>query len=197
MYLVCRLDGYTVDDCKRLVDNSLAAKGDKGPFFFNGANGRDGGGYGEMQVDLVKADELLRGRGYQSSYDNKKFVAPETPLMGYASWGSNDGSFDLAAYRRLKFKPGAIVETYVSTSARTFKPITGGQSLIADLIAQGVTGVKGYVSEPFTFALANPAIIFDRYTMGFNLAESFYAASLLASWKDLVIGDPLCAPYAK
>lgn len=63
--------------------------------------------------------------------------------MGYASWGSNDGTFSLDEYRKLRFKPGALVETYVSTSARTFKPTTGGQSMIADLIAQGVTGVKG------------------------------------------------------
>jgi len=30
-----------------------------------------------------------------------------------------------------------------------------------------------------------------------NLAESFYAASLVAKWKDVVIGDPLCRPYRK
>jgi uncharacterized protein (TIGR03790 family) len=197
MYLVTRLDGYTVEDCKRLVDRSLAAKAEKGPFFFNGAAGRDESGYGEMQQALVRADGILRSRGFETSYDRKKFVAPEEPLAGYASWGSNDGTFDLAAYRKLKFKPGALAETYVSTSARTFKPTTGGQSLIADLIAQGVTGVKGYVSEPYSFALAYPDIIFDRYTAGFNLAESFYAASMMTMWKDLVIGDPLCCPYAK
>ncbi len=35
-----------------------------------------------------------------------------------------------------------------------------------DLIAQGVTGVKGYVSEPYTYALAKPEILFDRYLRG-------------------------------
>lgn len=197
MYLVTRLDGYTVEDCKRLVDRSLAAKPEKGPFFLNGAIGREEGGYGEMQQSLIRADEVLKSRGFETSYDGKRFVAPDQPLAGYASWGSNDGTFDLSVYKKLKFKPGAIAETFVSTSARTFKPTPLGQSLIADLIAQGVTGVKGYVSEPFSFALAYPDIIFERYTSGFNLAESFYAASMMASWKDLVIGDPLCAPYAK
>jgi len=28
------------------------------------------------------------------------------------------------------------------------------------------------------------------------LAESFFAASYMVLWKDLVIRDPLCAPYA-
>ena len=65
-----------------------------------------------------------------------------------------------------------------------------------DLIAQGVTGVKGYVSEPYTFALIDPDVLFDRYVRGAMLAEAFYAASRMVLWKDLVIGDPLCAPYA-
>ena len=117
--------------------------------------------------------------------------------MGYASWGSNDSAFDNEKYKGIKFLPGALCETFVSTSGRTFRPTTGGQSLIADLVASGVTGVKGYVSEPYTFALAKPNILFDRYTSGRNLAESFYAASMVLKWKDIVIGDPLCSPYTK
>jgi uncharacterized protein (TIGR03790 family) len=75
--------------------------------------------------------------------------------------------------------------------------VTGGQSVITDLIDSGVTGVAGYVSEPYTFALVRPHFLFDRYTAGFNLAESFYSAKLVLRWKGLVIGDPLCAPYAR
>ena len=70
------------------------------------------------------------------------------------------------------------------------------QSLIADLVAQGVTGCKGYVSEPGIMAMAHADILFDRYTAGFNLAESFYSATWLIRCKELVVGDPLCAPYA-
>jgi hypothetical protein len=58
-----------------------------------------------------------------------------------------------------------------------------------------VTGVKGYVYEPYTTALAHADILFDRYTHGYNLAESFYAASNYVHWRDIVLGDPLCAPY--
>jgi uncharacterized protein (TIGR03790 family) len=195
--LVTRLDGYTVDDAKRLVDASLAAKPEKGPFFFDEADNRKSGGYQEMQETLGKASERLTAKGYQATLETTSaFVAPSEALMGYASWGSNDGAFNLDAYKRIRFKPGALCETFVSTSGRTFLPTTGGQSLIADLIANGVTGVKGYVSEPYTFALAKPDILFDRYTSGRNLAESFYAASLVLKWKDVVIGDPLCCPYA-
>ncbi len=116
--------------------------------------------------------------------------------MGYCSWGSNDPKFDLKTYQLLRFAPGGIAETAVSTSARTFLPTTGGQSLIADLIHARVSGVKGYCDEPLLQAIASPSILMDRYTRGWNLAESFYAASRFVGWEDIVIGDPLCAPYA-
>lgn len=196
IYLACRIDGYTVEDAKALVDHSLAAKANKGPFLFDKAGNRKGGSYGDLQNTLDGAATALKAKGFRTTLDDDTaFAAADAPLAGYASWGSNDGAFDVKTYHALKFLPGAIAETYVSTSGRTFRPTTGGQSLIADLIAQGVTGVKGYVSEPYTLALAHSDILFDRYTSGFNLAESFYAASPVVFWKDVVIGDPLCAPY--
>ncbi len=196
MYLVTRLDGYTVEDAKRLVDASLAAKPERGLFFFDGADGKSGG-YAQMQELMKRADDVLRTKGYVSRLDETKaFIAPDEPLMGYVSWGSNDKGFSKTTYQKVKFKPGALAETFVSTSARTFSPVTTGQSVITDLIKSGVTGAKGYVSEPYTFALARPDVLFDRYTSGFNLAESFYAASLVVKWKDVVVGDPLCRPYA-
>lgn len=71
------------------------------------------------------------------------------------------------------------------------------QSLIADLIAQGVTGAKAYTDEPLVQAIASPSILFDRYTRGWTLAESFYAASALVGWEDIVIGDPLARAYPR
>jgi len=44
-------------------------------------------------------------------------------------------------------------------------------------------------------AVASPTIAMDRYTHGFTLAESLYAASHFVGWTDLVIGDPLTRPY--
>jgi len=196
MYLVTRLDGYTAEDAKALVDHSLAAKPVDGPFYMDEAANRTSGGYGELQGTMATAANLLRKAGKEAVVENSAtFGNPGRPVMGYITWGSNDGKFDEKVYKGVKFLPGAVSETFVSTSARTFKRTSGGQSLIADLIASGVTGVKGYVSEPYTFALARPDILLDRYVSGYNLAESFYMASPVVKWKDLVIGDPLCNPY--
>jgi len=198
MYLVTRLIGYTVDDAKKLVDNSIAATAKPGPFFFDEASNRTQGGYGELQSLLKRSFDNLQAKGFEPQIDQTKdFMLPSSPVMGYVSWGSNDGAFNGDVYKKIQFLPGAICETFVSTSGRTFRPTSGGQSLIADLIKSGVTGVKGYVSEPYTFALARPDVLFDRYVGGFNLADSFYAASQVIKWKDIVVGDPLCRPYSK
>ncbi len=197
-YLATRLDGYLVAHIKALVDNSLKAKPAKGVFVLDIDPRRDRGGYRMINDSMRQAAEQLKKRGFEVILDERnEFVGAVSDIMGYYSWGSNDGSFNALSYRSLRFRPGAIAETAVSTSARTFNYTQGGQSLIADLIAQGVTGVKGYVSEPYAVALCRAHLLFDHYTRGRNLAESFWSASPFLQWKDVVVGDPLCAPYAR
>jgi len=198
IYLVTRLIGYTRADCLRLVDNSLAAKGRDGPFLLHTGPGHTDEGYKTINEQMHRANEILTARHLNSILSTgDKFPGSDKDLMGYYSWGSNDLKFDKKTYNSLGFAPGGIAETAVSTSGRTFAdPKAPWQSLIADLVAQGVTGCKGYVSEPGVMAMAHADILFDRYTAGFNLAESFYSATWLLRCKEIVVGDPLCAPYA-
>ncbi len=196
MYLCTRLDGYTVEDALSLIKNSKDAKSAKGTFLLDAAPEKTS--YGTFQDFMAAAAKSLKAKGLSVQFDeSQEFIGGKKDLASYASWGSNDAHFSQDSYRSLGFKPGAIAETFVSTSARNMKPTTQGQSLIADLIHQGVTGVKGYVSEPFIFSLTHVDILFDRYTSGYNLAESYYMATPLLKWKDVVLGDPLCNPYAK
>lgn len=198
LYLTTRLDGYTVQDAEALVDRALAARPAPGTFLLDGAPTRSGGNDPtHLNEGLTTAAAQLRARHLRVMLDQSlSFVGSIPNLMGYWSWGSNDPQFNLEAYKGDKWRPGAIAETAVSTSARTMLPTQGGQSLIADLVQTGVTGVKGYVAEPYTLAMARPDIMFERYTRGWTLADSFYAASQVMHWKDVVLGDPLCAPYA-
>lgn len=222
-YLVTRLDGYTTASALALVDSSLAGDKSKptGKIFLDSVpltepidtarvplspirDGKtnmemiSGMGVPDWNIDMVAASENLSKAGIPVELDRTEaFVGNKQGLMGYASWGSNDGKFNVDDYKSIRFVSGAIAETAVSTSGRTFLPSPGGQSLIAELIEARVTGAKGYCDEPFLPAIASPTILFDRYTRGWNLAESFYAASRFVGWEDIVIGDPLCAPYAK
>jgi len=154
--------------------------------------------YSEFNADMQHAHDLLHARGVPVELTQATtFAGDRADLRGYTSWGSNDTRFSAAAYDSLRFAPGAIGDTAVSTSARTFLPTQGGQSLIADLIGgpSGITGVKGYTDEPLLQAVASPSILFERYARGWTLAESFYAASRFVGWQDVVIGDPLCRAY--
>ncbi len=222
-YLVARLDGYTVEAAMALIDSSIASDGIKptGKIFLDASVGAEasdvakvpqspikdgktnmemisGLGIKDWNADLLAAAEKLQKAGLPLELEQTEaFVGNKQALMGYASWGSNDGKFTAESYKSVKFAPGGIAETAVSTSGRTFLPSSGGQSLIAELIDSRVTGVKGYCDEPFLPAIASPTILFDRYTKGWTLAESFYAASRFVGWEDIVIGDPLAAPYAK
>jgi uncharacterized protein (TIGR03790 family) len=159
--------------------------------------------YSEFNADMRHAYDVLTNRGIPVELDlTTKFIGGRSNLLGYFSWGSNDERswessdfYSTNAYLSLYFAPGALSDTAVSTSARTFLPTTGGQSLMVDLIAHGLTGAKGYTDEPLLQAIASPTIVFERYTAGYTLAESFYAASHFVGWEDVVIGDPLCSPY--
>ncbi len=221
-YLVTRLDGYTTESALALVDSSIAGEKSKpsGIIFLDSMplvdpvdmskvplspikNGKVDKqvldmGFADWNVDLFAAAANLTKATMPVEFDRtENFKGDKQGLMGYASWGSNDAKFVAENYRSIRFSPGAIAETAVSTSGRTFLRTEGGQSLIAELIEARVTGVKGYCDEPFLPAIASPTILFDRYTRGWNLAESFYAASRFVGWEDIIIGDPLSAPYAK
>ncbi|MEZ4648020.1 MAG: TIGR03790 family protein [Candidatus Eisenbacteria bacterium] len=139
------------------------------------------------------------------------FVDVHRDLLGYAGWGSNDSSFRRGF--RFEWIPGALVTTYVSSSARTFHepkegwepgssrtadPFEGTtQSLSADWVRSGATGVAGNAYEPFLDACPRPQILFPAYLSGRSLAEAYYLALPYLSWQSVVLGDPLCAPFAR
>jgi uncharacterized protein (TIGR03790 family) len=217
-YLVTRLDGYTEADARALVSRALTAEqgltrgtvlfdvqplfgpGDKTtqPAPISGKIILSESPWSEYNADMRHAHELLVERGRPDELDlSETFIGRRSGLLGYFSWGSNDPKYSSAAYQTLFFAPGSLSDTAVSTSARTFLPTRGGQSLIVDLIAHGLTCAKGYVDEPLLQAIASPTIALDRYTSGYTMAESFYAASHFVGWEDVVVGDPLCCPYPK
>jgi uncharacterized protein (TIGR03790 family) len=196
-YLVTRLDGYTYVDIKKMIDNAASVDSavlSYGKFVFDADPTRSmaiGGLNGFMQASAL----ALQSQQHSVQFDSSTvYLTHVSNVLCYASWGSNDANakaYTDNAKPYHGFLPGSIAETYVSTSARSFSPSTVyGQSLIADLISEGINGVKGYVYEPFSSAIANVQYVFPMYADGFTMAESFYSASLYLSWMDVVIGDP-------
>jgi uncharacterized protein (TIGR03790 family) len=153
-------------------------------------------------VLLRPIETLLRGRGVPVLHDqSERFTASPAPLLGYASWGSNDsqsGHKPWYGKRAGKVVPGSftarsVALDLVSTNARTFvtPPANFSQSLAADLVRLGASGVAANAFEPLLIGLARPPIFFRNYFSGVTAIESFYRSVPYLSWMNVYLGDPL------
>ena len=94
-----------------------------------------------------------------------------------------------------KTLPGAIVENL--TSEGGIMSWAGGQVPITDFIRFGAAGTSGTVTEPnATWQKFPTPFLFVHYAAGCSLAEAFYQ-SVSGPFQLLIIGDPLCRPYAQ
>jgi uncharacterized protein (TIGR03790 family) len=206
IYLVTRLDGFTVADALALIDRGVAPM-TTGIILLDGSPApRD-----VRNQWLAAASDRLEKRGVAQRVVHDTTASAlqnQTGVLGYYSWGSNDPAL---AVRRpnLTFVPGALASMFLSTDARTFvePPVAwkpgvlqsnfagSSQSLIGDIVRSGATGVSGQVAEATLGGAVRPDILFPAYLAGFNLAESFYLAMPFISWQTVIIGDPLCAPF--
>lgn len=200
-YLVTRLDGFTVGQVKNTIDRSASPALDG--LYVLDRNAWTTGPYKYANLRLGNllnsAYDYLVNRGAEVRYDaGVSFLSELRGVMGYFSWASNDDQYSFEKYKSNVFVPGSIADTYYSFSGRTFRdPGTTSRSpLIADLFSSGLCGAGGYVSEPMITTATYPNVLFDRYTLGYNMAESFYAACPNLNWKTVIVGDPLMAPYA-
>ena len=180
---------------------------------------RTGDVYGDFSLEVEGLDEngtvlstnLSTSKSFASSWESRTLrfrphinatsFRIRVPLDIVAT--STDGSVYLDSMNLQAIRPhntwvdGSIAETAVSTSGRSFNWDTDyGQSLIADLLEDGVSGAKGYVYEPYLTAVGSPSMLMSMYASGFNLAESHAAANLQTSWMGVTVGDPKMAPYA-
>ena len=216
IFLVSRLDAFTVEQALALIDRGQAPV-TQGSFVLDQRSQLSDVLNDTGDEWLATAGERLSALGYE-----ERVVLEETPraardikpVLGYYSWGSSD-PFNRVRSVGMGFAPGALAATFGATAARTFlEPprnwvptddfknkaswFAGSpQSLVADLIRDGATGVAGHVAEPLLDSTVRPDILFPAYVSGFNLIEAFYLSIPHLSWQTVVVGDPLCAPFPR
>jgi uncharacterized protein (TIGR03790 family) len=210
LYLVTRLDGFTAEDVIGLIDRG-STPSREGRFILDEKTAWTDKG----NVWLRQAAERLKSSLPDDRVvldESSAVVTDQADVLGYYSWGSNDPAIRQRHFG-LKFRPGAIGGMFVSTDGRTFREPPANwtlanwgdktrwfagspQSLAGDLIREGITGIAGHVSEPLLGNTIRPDILFPAYVTGFSLAEAFYLAMPSVSWMTVVVGDPLCAPFA-
>src|SRR3989344_4269142 len=134
IYLVTRLDGYTFEQIKNMIDKAAQpiVVDAEAKFVFD-QDPDWNSGLPSLNARMQTANDILVDRGYNSIVNTSTvYVTNQTKVIGYTSWGSND-HYDHLYTQNAKpnneWQPGAIAETYVSSSAITFNyPPTYGQS---------------------------------------------------------------------
>jgi hypothetical protein len=90
--------------------------------------------------------------------------------------------------------PGAICENLTSFGAIFSQG--NGQTTLAEFLRAGAAGSSGTIIEPYSIQAKFPhAAIQVHYARGASLAEAFYQ-SVRSPYQLLVVGDPLCQPWA-
>ena len=210
IFLVSRLDGFTVDDVLSMIDRGSSTVLD-GRFVLEKKDASPHPG----NTWLGEAATRLESNGSASAVklDATTHVLREEPsVLGYYSWGSSDPGIN-RRHPGHQFLPGSLAAMYLSSDARTFREppaeweigtwndqethfVGSPEWLVGDLIREGVSGAAGHVAEPTAGGTIRPQLLFPAYVSGFNLVASFYLAMPYLSWQTVVVGDPLCAPFS-
>ena len=203
LYMVTRLAAYSIAEVKAMIDRGMKAR-NIGKFVIDlpDPSDREGNNWLRDASILLPKDRVIFDDSEKVLYDQKQ-------VIGYAAWGSNDRNRK-KRFLNFEWLPGAIATEYVSTNARTFtKPpdnwniswwdqkgkvpwfFGSPQTMSADYIHEGATGVNGNVDEPFLKLCPWPQYVLVAYFNGRNLADSYYSGIPGLSWMTVVIGDPL------
>ncbi len=90
--------------------------------------------------------------------------------------------------------PGAICEHFTSLGGDMHA--SAGQTPLSEWLRYGAAATSGTVTEPYAVANKFPSPMLQvHYARGCTVAESFYQ-SVLCPYQLLIVGDPLCRPWA-
>ena len=90
--------------------------------------------------------------------------------------------------------PGAICEHFTSFGGDMHA--AAGQTPLSEWLRYGAAAASGTVTEPYAIPNKFPSPMMQvHYARGCTVAESFYQ-SVLCPYQLLIVGDPLCRPWA-
>lgn len=201
IYLVTRLDGYTVGDVFKIIDNSGPMTGldqvsDYAILDMNQATGGDSAYF--VDVNLQPAYNVLTGDNWNTEFDqNFNPLTGQNQVFAYLSTGHGP-LFNVNLNNT--WTQGSFSSMSTCKTAETFdmSQNTNNQFLLADLIAEGCTAAHGHVNCIYFGQIFRFDILVDRYldpNNDFNLAESYYMGEPTLSWQSVIIGDPKASVF--
>jgi uncharacterized protein (TIGR03790 family) len=189
---------YWTEESLALVDRSLASEGNPptsggaAMYLENGAPAAD-----VRNTDFPSAVTNLMTRGVTAVH--VVGTAPEvtgTAVASHLNAGVYSG-IGLPHIRSNTYPPGALVDVFESFGLAPGNFTPGGVDQVPATwwVDAGATGVHGTVDEPYNVAFPD-GFMLEPYVDGYNMAETWYQSIPYLYWMNLVVGDPLCAPYA-
>jgi len=180
--------GLTIEQSISYLRRSVEADGTKpdGTFYFM-LNNNVRSKLRESAVPSVV--KVLNKEGHKAVSERGTLPQNKTDVIG-ACIGAK--RFDWSKCGS-KILPGAICEHLTSHGGNLYG---SSQTELSEFIRNGAAGASGTVSEPLSMPFKFPTpLLYVHYARGCSLAESFYQ-SVASPYHLLILGDPLCQPYA-
>ena len=134
--------------------------------------------------------ELLKAEGAKAVIVDGILPRGKQDVLGITTGKSN---LDIAA-ANMRFLPGALGDNLTSYGGDFLKT---SQTPLTHFLEAGATGSSGTVFEPTAMQAKFPLpTLHVHYRRGCSLAEAYYQ-SISCPYQLLVVGDPLCQPWAK
>lgn len=185
---VTRNQGNTEREALAQIRRSVRADGTKptGKFYFTQtADVRST----TRQPNFPVAISALKRLGFESEVVTTKMPVRVKDILGVTS-GTPQFNWTLTGS---KLMPGAIGDNFTSFGGRL---AAKGQTKLTEFLRQGAAGASGTVVEPYSVQAKFPhPMIHAHYARGCTLAEAFYQ-SVSGPSQLLIVGDPLCRPFA-
>lgn len=142
------------------------------------------------QPNVAAARRALDAMGFSSQVIQQRLPPSGAKVLGATIGTAN---FDWKA-SGAQLMPGAIGDNLTSFGARFDKH---GQTTLSEFLKHGAAGATGTVVEPYAIQNKFPhPMVHAYYARGFSLAEAMYL-SLAGPFQTMVVGDPMCQPFAK
>ncbi|MCB9641402.1 MAG: hypothetical protein H6727_21080 [Myxococcales bacterium] len=193
--MVTMLHGRSYMDAEKLLTSAIDAEktgGAKGQFLL--MKGSDAA-RGRLDTEYTSLETQLKARGWTDvviENFNRDLTGRSLAafFVGTAGLGTTiEGN---------TYLPGSVTDNLTSFGAvpTNFRATGQSQVSIARWVAQGVAGAHGTTDEPLNNCFPSRNLLLD-YVDGSTLAEAYHRRLPYVYWRNLVLGDPMTAPYAK
>ena len=194
--LTSRLDGFSVDDVKAMIDraqNAFTLPLQQNIVIDNDPNAPASGVDRMQELGFNVLEPLEQNFIYEDT--DAGVTYSNWPVIGYVSHGKHGAGRDYIDKLNFDIANGAVFHTWESYNAYTFQEGGNlwGQGLVGEWIQKGGSAALGHVHEPGASAatVANEDIFWEMLLQGYTLAEAAWAATPQLSFVNTVVGDPL------